>query len=114
MKMAIFSFVIAACFIAMGFWHLMKHGTDLTASTARMIRLASAAAEGMFVIHVPDGGCPEGWKREPRMFQKGDAHVDACVLVKSQNGEISIDHLEPGESIEGFITIRPPSGRSQI
>lgn len=64
------------------------------------------------LIHLGDDriGCPAGWTRIPKVFQRADGTlVDGCIKDGIDPGSFVIDRLDPGESVSiGVIEIPLP------
>lgn len=88
---------------------------ELNRSTREIIKLAEDT-EGLFIIHVPSRGCPEGWSLKPEMFQMGEIKFPACFAVRGQigNGRFHVDYLRGGEAIlQVPITIEAPAAEER-
>lgn len=75
---------------------------SLQQATDLVLIEASVAAEGVFLIHMPEGICPDGWMLiENAFIEKDRTRRHGCLLIRTHYGATSIDYLLPGESV-GF------------
>lgn len=69
-------------------------------ATQRTIEAGNRATAGIYYIHKPPDGCPPGWAEQPGLFREKDGSVrDGCEVVRSPDGSVHGDYLEPGESV---------------
>ena len=75
----------------------------LRADTALLMTMALKET-GVFVIHEPEAGCPEGWIYAENLFSESDgSRQPGCILVKGNFGNpygVRVDYLLPGESVK--------------
>jgi hypothetical protein len=90
---------------------------ELRRDTARIVKLATEET-GLFAIHTPAAGCPEGWTCVENLFSMYDGRLqfDGCILMKGGIGNsygVRVDYLRPSETVRLPIfvpeIVEPPS-----
>ena len=67
-------------------------------STALNIERAKTG-NGIFVIHSPEAGCPEGWTESAELFRLNDEAVAGCVRYNNPAAQLFVDYLRPHEEV---------------
>jgi hypothetical protein len=70
-------------------------------ATRRRITEAATATAGTFIIHEPEAGCPEGWRRFPDIFTNIDTNATSsgCVLQFPDPQPVHVDYIAAREKV---------------